>query len=129
MIRLTTVSERMQASIESTPFHNYVLGDGTVWTEFYRSDAGYLLRFPDLADFEVSADGTEVIAHPAKGTDSATVEHLYLNQIAPLALSRQGQPAFHASVVTVSGRAVAFLGKSGMGKSTLVASTFYARVG
>ena len=126
VIRLTTVSERVQAPVESTPFHKYVLGDGTLWTEFYRSDAGYLLRFPDLADFEVSADGTEVIAHPAQGTNSATVEHLYLNQIAPLALSRQGQPAFHASVVTLCGGAVAFLGKSGMGKSTLAASFAFA---
>ena len=40
----------------------------------------------------------------------------------PLALSRQGIPAFHASVVTVPGGAVAFLGKTGAGKSTLAAS-------
>ena len=40
----------------------------------------------------------------------------------PLALSRQGRPTFHASVVTVPGGVVAFLGQSGMGKSTLAAS-------
>ena len=51
-----------------------------------------------------------------------TVEHLYVNQLVPLALSRQGRPAFHASVVTIPGGAVAFLGRSGMGKSTLAAS-------
>ena len=39
-----------------------------------------------------------------------------------LALSRQGRPTFHASVVTVPGGVVAFLGQSGMGKSTLAAS-------
>jgi hypothetical protein len=105
-----------------TPFHHYRFDDGTVWTEFYRLADGYLLRFPDLADFEVSADGTEVIAHPANGTDAATIEHLYVNQLVPLALSRQGRPAFHASAVTVPGGVVAFLGKSGMGKSTLAAS-------
>jgi hypothetical protein len=81
-----------------------------------------VLRFPGLADFEVSADGTKVIAHPALDTDDATIDHLYINQIIPLALSRQGQPTFHASVVTVPGGAVAFLGRSGMGKSTLAAS-------
>ena len=78
--------------------------------------------FPELADFEVSADGTEVTAHPVADVDEATVEHLYINQLVPLALSRQGKPAFHASVVTVPGGAVAFLGKTGMGKSTLAAS-------
>ena len=114
--------ERPQQPVEVTPFHEYRFEDGTVWNEFYRSGAGYLLRFPGLADFEVSADGKEVIAHPAEGCDETTIEHLYINQLMPLALSRQGRPAFHASVVTVPGGAVAFLGKTGMGKSTLAAS-------
>jgi hypothetical protein len=122
MIRYETRPTRMQDALDAEPFHRYTFDDGTVWTEFYRSGEAYLLRFPELADFEVSADGTEVIAHPVAGTDKATVEHLYINQLVPLALSRQGQPAYHASVVTVPGGAVAFLGKTGMGKSTLAAS-------
>jgi hypothetical protein len=112
----------MQAALDAEPFHLYTFEDGTVWTEFYRLGEAYLLRFPDLADFEVSADGTEVIAHPAAATDEATVEHLYINQLVPLALSRQGRPAYHASVVTVHGGAIAFIGESGAGKSTLAAS-------
>jgi hypothetical protein len=114
--------ERAQQPIEGEPFHRYTFDDGTVWTEFFRTGCGYLLRFPELADFEVSPAGDAVVAHPAPGTDEATVEHLYINQMVPLALSRQGRPAFHASVVTIPGGAVAFLGKTGMGKSTLAAS-------
>ena len=122
MIRYSVAPAGPQEPIHEEPFHRYTFDDGTVWTEFYRSGDRYLLRFPDLADFEVSADGTEVVAHPAEGTNAATIEHLYINQMVPLALSRQGRPAFHASVVTVEGGAVAFLGKTGMGKSTLAAS-------
>ena len=122
MIRQTTMPARGQAAIDSKPFNHYILDDGTIWTEFYRLGSGYLLRFPGLADFEVSADGKEVVAHPAEGAEDDTVEHLYINQMVPLALSRQGRPAFHASVVTVPGGAVSFLGKTGMGKSTLAAS-------
>ncbi len=122
MIRYETRPARTQAALDAEPFHLYTFEDGTVWTEFYRVGDAYLLRFPDLADFEVSADGTEVIAHPATATDEPTLEHLYINQLVPLALSRQGRPAYHASVVTVPGGAVAFLGKTGMGKSTLAAS-------
>ena len=122
MIRYSTKPVGSQEPIHKEPFHRYTFDDGSVWTEFYRFDNNYLLRFPDLADFEVSADGTEVVAHPAEGTDEATVEHLYINQMVPLALSRQGKPSFHASVVTVADGAVAFLGKTGMGKSTLAAS-------
>jgi hypothetical protein len=112
----------MQEQFDAEPFHRYTFDDGTVWTEFYRSGDAYLLRFPELADFEVSADGTEVIAYPTPSADEATVEHLYINQLVPLALSRQGRPTFHASAVTLPGGAVAFLGKTGMGKSTLAAS-------
>jgi len=104
------------------PFHRYTFEDGSVWTEFFRTKTGYLLRFPGLSDFEVSADGESVVAVPCPATGDMTVEHLYNNQLVPLALSRQGRPTFHASVVTVPGGAVAFLGKTGMGKSTLAAS-------
>ena len=122
MIRYSTMAARPQSKLPTKPFHYYTVDDDTVWTEFHRSGDGYILRFPDLADFEVSADGKEVVAYPAGEDDDATVEHLYINQMVPLALSRQGRPTFHASVVTVPGGVVAFLGQSGMGKSTLAAS-------
>jgi hypothetical protein len=122
MIRYKSMAARQQSKLATTPFHYYTFDDDTVWTEFHRTGDGYLLRFPDLADFEVSADGKEVVAYPAIEGDDATVEHLYINQMVPLALSRQGRPTFHASVVTVPGGVVAFLGQSGMGKSTLAAS-------
>jgi hypothetical protein len=122
MIDYSVLPERPQEPVRMEPFHRYVFDDGTVWTEFFRNETGYLLRFPNLADFEVSASGESVTACPAVGTDVVTLEHLYINQLVPLALSRQGRPAFHASVVTVPEGCVAFLGKSGMGKSTLAAS-------
>ena len=122
MIQYTVKPARSQTPLPEPPFHQYLNDDGSVWTDFYRAGEHYLLRFPGLADFDVSADGTEVSAHPMTDCDSNTVEHLYINQIVPLALSRQGRPAFHASVVTVPGGAVAFLGQSGAGKSTLAAS-------
>ena len=122
MIRYTVRQSRPQRGLDATCFHRYQSVDGTVWTEFYRAGEGYLLRFPELADFEVSRDGKVVVAHPGDTVDAATVEHLYTNQLMPLALSRQGRAAFHASVVTVAGGAIAFLGESGAGKSTLAAS-------
>jgi hypothetical protein len=98
-----------------------VFPDGTRWTVFYRTGTGYLLRFPALADFELSADGRSVHCWPAPGISEHTVQHLYLNQVLPLALSKQGQLVFHASAVEIGGVAVAFMGESGKGKSTLAA--------
>lgn len=82
MIRQTIMPTRPQSALQAAPFHQYVFDDGTVWTEFYRSGQDYLLRFPGLADFEVSADGTEVVAHPAEDCDEATVEHLCIIRVA-----------------------------------------------
>lgn len=115
-------AERAQVPVATVPFHEWVMPDGTLWTQFFRQAGGYLLRFPDLADFEVSADGSQAQGWPAPGVTSATVEHLYLNQILPLALSRQGKLVLHASAVDIAGHGVAFLGESGRGKSTLAAS-------
>ena len=104
------------------PFHTWIFPDGTPWTAFYRTNGGYLLRFPDLADFQVSADALHVTGFPAPGVSDATVQHLYLNQVLPLVLSKQGKLVFHASAVEMGSGAVAFVAESGRGKSTLAAS-------
>ena len=82
---------------------------------------GYLLRYPGMADFEVSADATRVTCHPVPDLPDAVVQHLHLNQVLPLALSKQGQLVFHASAVEIEAGAVAFVAESGRGKSTLAA--------
>lgn len=121
-IHYTEQAERPMAPQRQPAFHEWTFPDGTLWTQFFRQGAGYLLRFPELADFEVSADGCIVRGWPAPGVSSPTVEHLYLNQVMPLALSRQDKLVLHGSAVEIGGQGVAFLGESGRGKSTLAAS-------
>ena len=113
---------RRQAPLACSPFHTWAFPDGTLWTEFHRADGGYLLRFPELADFEISADAQRVTCVPAPEVSEGTALHLYLNQVLPLVLSKLGKLVFHASAVEISGGAVAFVGESGRGKSTLAAS-------
>ena len=121
-IHYTEQAERPLAPLPQLAFREWTFPDGTLWTQFFRQGAGYLLRFPELADFEVSADGFSVQGFPAPGVTSPTVEHLYLNQVMPLALSRQGKLVLHGSAVEIGGQGAAFLGESGRGKSTLAAS-------
>lgn len=118
----TILESRNQAPLESDMFHRWELPDGQIWTEFHREMNGYLLRFPDIADFQISKDGKVIIAWPALGIPQSTTEHLYLNQVYPLALSRQGKMVFHASAIEIASDCVAFIGHSGIGKSTLAAS-------
>jgi len=121
-VSLEILDSRLQAPVSQAPFHQWLLPDGSVWTLFYRLPGGYLLRFPGLADFEVSRDGSKVTASAANGISPGTVQHLHLNQVLPLALSRQGRLVLHASAIESKGRGVAFTGASGRGKSTLAAS-------
>lgn len=122
MIAVRALTARRQAPVAIEPFHTWTYPNGTLWTAFYRTNDGYLLRFPDLADFQVSVDALHVTGFPAPGVSDATVQHLYLNQVLPLVLSKQGKLVFHASAVEVAGGAVAFVAESGRGKSTLAAS-------
>lgn len=122
VISLRQSGSRPQKPLPQAPFHHWVSPEGTEWTLFFRLASSYLLRFPELADFEVSRDGRTIAVWPAPGVAWGTVEHLHLNQVLPLALSRQGQLMLHASAVEFSGVGVAFIGESGRGKSTLAAS-------
>lgn len=113
---------RNQEPVGDEPFQTWDIADGTSWAVFFRIAAGVLVRFPNLADFEMSADGREIACIPAPEVCNATIEHLYLNQVLPLALSSCGKPVFHASAVEVAAGAIAFIGQSGRGKSTLAAA-------
>jgi hypothetical protein len=112
---------RAQLPLRVRPIQEQFSRGGTLWSQFFRSEAGYLLRFPGLADFEVTGDGAEVRCQPAQGISDDSIEHLFLNQVVPLALSRS-RLILHAGAVAVDRTGLAFMGESGKGKSTLVAS-------
>jgi hypothetical protein len=75
-----------------------------------------------MADFTVSADGREIQCFPQPETQLDTIRHLLLDQVVPLTLSSRGRLILHASAIVTPDGAVAFLGASGLGKSTLAAS-------
>jgi hypothetical protein len=119
---LKVLPPRAQSSCPSPPFNTWDLPDGSNWVSFHRTLSGFLLRFPGLADFELSSDGDRVTCSPAPNVSNATTEHLYINQVLPLALSKSGQLVFHGSAVEIGTDCIAFLATSGRGKSTLAAS-------
>jgi hypothetical protein len=122
LVRLQVNVAHPQGPCETPPFYGWDFRDGTKWADFYRRSSDILVRFHGLADFVLSADGARVSCVPVPGVSNATVEHLFLNQVLPLALSRLGKLVFHAGAVAVEGGAVCFSGETGRGKSTLTAS-------
>jgi len=96
--------------------------DGRVWLAFARIETGYLLRFPAFADFVISKDARTISGFPRGNTPEASIRHLLLNQIIPIVLSQQGNLVLHASACLTPQGVLAFMGTTGMGKSTLAAS-------
>lgn len=102
--------------------HHWRLPDGRVWLSWARRGSSYVLRFPSLADFEMSADGRDIRCYPSPDVPQPTLRHLFLDQVLPLALSSRGKLVLHASAVMNGEGAIAFAGVSGLGKSTLSTS-------
>ena len=88
---------------------------------FARDAAGYVLRFPALADFDLRPSDRQIDCYPAAGLPDNTLRHLVLDQVLPLIVGTSDSIALHGSVAGMPNGAVVFLGESGSGKSTLAA--------
>lgn len=95
------------------------LVDGSVGLSVAHDDAlGFRVWAPRHGAYLIAADGRRVRAAPP--TDPAwRWERLVIAQVLPLCAVLRGKDVLHASAVAVRGRALAFLGASGAGKTTL----------
>jgi hypothetical protein len=102
--------------------HAATTDDGRVWLEILRDETRYVLRFPELAEFVITPSQRQVSCAAAdEGVGMATLRHLFLDQVVPHVLALDGSLVLHASAVATERGAVAFLGPSGFGKSSLAA--------
>jgi hypothetical protein len=113
---------QQQRDIGRPPDRVWTFPDGSPWTTFFEWDDRILLRFPDVADFELPAARECARCTPAPGAHPDTLLHVWQNQVVPLVMSSEGNLVLHASAVSIDGCAVAFVGASMEGKSTLAAS-------
>ncbi len=102
--------------------HHWPDESGAMSLSRYGEGNDFLLRFPELADFVISEDGSALEAWPAPETSAETLRHLVLDQVLPRVLAQQGRLVLHAGAVRVGQEAIAFIGETGRGKSTLTAS-------
>ena len=121
-IQLHVHPPRAQAPLAEPVAHAWTRVDGSPWIDRHDTAAGTVLRLPGQADFHIDASGTRVEAWPLPQLDPATCQLLFLNNVMPMALSRQGRLVLHASAVEIDGAALVFVGLSGRGKSTLATS-------
>ena len=88
----------------------------------FLADGRFYLHAPGVVDAILSADGRVAHCASADPVDARTVEANLLNIVLGSALTLQGEEPLHATAVDLGGHAVAFLGPSGAGKTTLAAS-------
>jgi hypothetical protein len=92
------------------------------WGEHaFLRDGSIYLRWPELADFLVSSDGFQITFGLGPAPHEAFQVYL-LGQALSFALVKTGFEPLHSTSVVIDGSAVAFLGNSGFGKSSLAAS-------
>ena len=107
-----------QGLIAVPAFHVWPAQPGGAVVEFYRVGDQYVVRYPSVADFYIDEDGLSVHCLPA--SDEVQWQAVYEQQVVPLVLAQRGAHVYHGGAVAIDGGAVAFVGRSGMGKSTLV---------
>jgi hypothetical protein len=95
--------------------------DGYPWYTFCRLGEGYVGRMNGIADFVIDADLSRVVCHPAIGGREQVIPIVIPGTITAFLLAMSGRCVLHGSAVDLEGRALAFVGASGQGKSTMAA--------
>ena len=116
-----------QAPLAGEPFDRWINPDGDVTAEFRWIPGGYLARFPGQGDFSISLDNMHVRGTPDEETPLSVIETLYRNSIEPIVVNHLGGLSLHGSAVVTPHGAIAFIGLSRSGKTTL--SGAFARAG
>lgn len=108
-----------QIELEQEPYDYWVTPEGNIAAEFYRTEDGFLLRFPGEADFYIEKDGLSVSCAPVPQTPDDLPTTLFKNSIRPVLGNHLGGLNLHGSGVAIGNSAVAFVGPSRRGKTTL----------
>lgn len=93
--------------------------DDEWWYRATTTDATHVLRVRDRGDFVVSHDLSSIEVRPDPTSDPSFLPVLAAGTAMAFALTLRGHTVLHASAVAIDGRALAFVGPSGIGKTTL----------
>lgn len=93
--------------------------DGSLRYVLARGRDRTVLRYPGLCDFAGNRGFDQVHAHLQPGLDPGLLSVLAAGGLLAVHLMLRHRLVLHASAVETAGRAIAFIGASGMGKSTL----------
>ena len=120
LVREADEFRRARATVRRAAAH-------TAWYQHLRlTDGREYLRWPKVCEFLVASDGRRIISRLLGRTSPTTWRAYLLSHVMSFALLKQGVESLHATAVVINGKAVAFLGDCGEGKSTLAAACLKA---
>lgn len=96
--------------------------NGTLELFVDRVAEGYVASAPTVGTYRIGPLGQVLESAPDWEAYGADAETYFTQQIQPLLAQLRGTPNLHGSAVELEGQAIGFLGRSGLGKSTLSAS-------
>lgn len=91
-----------------------------------RVEDSYVCRVVNVADFVIDGELRTVVCHPVPEGPEGVIPIIIAGTVSAFVLAMGGRCVLHGSAVEVDGRAIAFVGISGQGKSTM-AAMFCAR--
>lgn len=121
VVRLGLPVERKLPVPEGTQVARVDGPDGPSFSVVRAQDDSFLLRFHGACDIQVSADLAEAVVRPALGAPAGIESVLAAGALLAFQLYQRGHLVLHASAVDLGESALAFVGQSGMGKSTMAA--------
>lgn len=116
-VRLGDGEALLQPTPETVPLVDASV-DGRQLYTLWRQENGFLLRVHSVADFTLDPEVTQVDVHAPPLIDAALIPILISGMVISIALQLRGRQVLHASAVELDDGAIAFVGRSGMGKST-----------
>jgi hypothetical protein len=103
---------------DATPISDERTEDGAVLFQIARGERGYGFSGPRYGTAVVSPEASHVWGAPGDG-GMEDWQRFLVAQVLPFAAVLRGLEVFHASAVAIDGDAVAFLGPSGAGKTSI----------
>jgi hypothetical protein len=95
----------------------------TRWYKYAQLDNGHsYLRWDDLFEFLIDAEGSRIWCGWLGAASLESLQVYLLGHALSFALVKQGYEPLHATAVVIDGQAIAFMGSSGFGKSSLAAA-------
>jgi hypothetical protein len=105
-----------------TAVHEVRYDSGEVWCELAAGDRAYRLAFPAHVVFDIDVAAGAVTYATVGDVADTTLRHLIVDQLVPHLVAIGGALVLHASCVALEGGALAVVGGTGRGKSSLAAA-------